>query len=399
MDVVAGLQPATLLRWSLKTGDDSLLSRGARLQCRAMTLTAPYRFYAAEPSYFSAKVRPFLRYKRVPYEEIAPTPAVFREVIQPRTGLSFIPVVITPDDAALQDTSEILDALEQRFPDPPVYPATPVQGLVAYAIEVYADEFCVLPAMHYRWDFPESEAQARRDFGRFNGDPDTAGRFADRMKGSLPILGVQPDTVPAIEAHLRDLLDILSRHFAVYDFLLGSRMSLADLALFGPLYAHLYLDAVPGRLLRETAPKVCAWIERMNHPAPVAGSFVPDDAVPPTLQPVLRLIGQDAVPVVLDTVRAFEAWADTTPPDLESPPRGVGMHETVLRGVRFMRYTSPYTLWMVQRPLDAYRVLDTAARARVDRAVADTGLEALWHCAPRYRMAKRQFKLVCSAVA
>ena len=363
-----------------------------------MSPAPPYRFYAAEPSYFSAKVRPFFRYKRVPYEEIAPTPAVYRDVIQPRTGLRFIPVVITPDDQVLQDTSEILDALEQRFPTPPLYPPTAVQRVVAYAIEVYADEFCVLPAMHYRWDFPESEAQARRDFAASTGDSETALRFADRMKGMLPVLGVQPATVPAIEAHLRDLLAILSRHFAAHDFLLGSRMSLADLALFGPLYAHLYLDAVPGRLLRGTAANVCAWIERMNHPDPGAGAFVPDDAVPPTLQPLLQLIGQDAVPVVLDTVRAFEAWADTTPPDLETPPRGVGMHETVLRGVRFTRYTSAYTLWMVQRPLEAYRALAAPERGRVDRAVAGTGLDALWHYAPRYRMGKHQFKLVCSAV-
>ncbi len=74
------------------------------------------------------------------------------------------------------------------------------------------------------------------------------------------------------------------------------------------------------------------------------------------------------------------------------------MHETALRDVRFTRYTSPYTLWMVQRPLDAYRALDAADRARVDRAVAGTGLDALWHFAPRYRMGKRQFKLVCSTV-
>jgi len=364
-----------------------------------MTVAAPYRFYAAEPSYFSAKVRPFFRYKRVPYAEIAPTPEVYRDVIRARTGLTFIPVVITPDDQTLQDTSEILDALEQRFPAPPLYPPTAVQRVVAYAIEVYADEFCVLPAMHYRWDFPESEAQARRDFAASTGDPESAGPFADRMKGSLPMLGVQPATVPAIEAHLRELLDILSRHFAAHDFLLGSRMSLADLALFGPLYAHLYLDAVPGRLLRDTAPAVCLWIERMNHPGPAAGAFLPDDALPSTLQPLLRLIAQDAVPVLLDTVRAFEAWADAAPPDLAAPPRGVGMHETTLRGVRFSRYTSPYTLWMVQRPLDAYRVLDAPDRARVDRAVAETGLDALWHYAPRYRMGKRQFKLTCTAVA
>src|SRR5262245_25545770 len=274
-----------------------------------------YRFYAAEISYFSGKVRPFFRYKEIPFQEIAPTPQVYREVIMARTGLAFIPIVITPEDDTLQDSSEILDELERRFPYPPVYPPTPVQRVVAYLLEVYADEFGVLPAMHYRWSFPESEAKARADFAQASGNPVTASAFADRMKGSLPLLGVQPETTAAIEAHTRDLLTILSRHFEAHDFLLGSRMSLADLALLGPFYAHLYLDAVPGRLLRETAPQVCAWIERMNHPIPLKGRFLPDDQLPPTLRPFLELVGRDAVPFLLDNLRAFEAWADGRPAD------------------------------------------------------------------------------------
>jgi len=359
-----------------------------------MSAAQPYRFYAAEVSYFSGKVRPMFRYKEIPYEEIQPTPEVYREIIIARTGLGFIPVVVTPDDQTLQDTSDILDELERRFPDPPVYPPAPVQRVVAYLLEVYADEFCILPAMHYRWSFPESQAKAREDFARATGNPETASKFADRMSGTLPFLGVQPQTIPAIEAHTRDLLDILSRHFAVHEYLLGSRMSLGDLALLGPLYAHLYLDAVPGRLLREAAPRVCAWIERMNHPQPKGGAFVADDALPETLRPLLELIGRDAVPLLLDNLRAFEAWADTKPADLIEPPRGVGSHETTLRGVHFQRFTSPYTLWMVQRPLDAYRALPLDARRAVDRTLDATGLDALLHFAPRYRLGKRRFKLV-----
>jgi glutathione S-transferase len=187
-----------------------------------MSASQPYRFYAAEPSYFSGKVRPIFRFKDIPFEEIAPTPEIYRD-IRARTGLAFIPVVITPDDATLQDTSEILDELERRFPDPPVYPPTPMQRVVAYLIELYADEFGILPAMHYRWSFPESEAQARAEFARFSGDAGRAHTFADRMKGSLPLLGITPETAPAIEAHLRDLLDILTAHFTQHDFLLRGR--------------------------------------------------------------------------------------------------------------------------------------------------------------------------------
>lgn len=354
----------------------------------------PYQFYAAEESYFSAKVRPFFRYKDVPYTEIAPTPEAYRDVIRARTGLAFIPIVITPEDTTLQDTSDILDELERRFPEPALYPPTPVQRLVAYIVELYADEFLILPALHYRWSFAESEAKARKDFARASGDMITAGKFADRIKGALPFVGVTPATIPTIEAHTRELLDILSAHFAGHDYLLGSRMSLADLALMGPLYAHLYLDAVPSRILKETAPRVCAWIERMNHPQPRSGKFLDDDELPATLMPLLQLIGQDAIPLLLDNVRAFEEWADSRPSDVQEPPRGVGGHSSSLRGIEVQRMTSPYTLWMVHRPLDAYAALSAAEQQKVDAALRSSGCEPLLAYKPRHRLGKRNFKVV-----
>ncbi len=361
---------------------------------------ARFRFYAVEVSYFSAKVRPALRYKGVPYVELLSDPKAYRDVIVPRTGFAFIPVIVTPEDETWQDSSDILDALEARFPTPPLVPAGPLQRLVALLVELYADEFLLLPAMHYRWNFPESEAKARGDFAAVTGDSEASGGFADRMKSFVPALGVQPETVPAIEAHTRELLDGLSAHFARHGYLLGERPSVADCALMGPLYAHLYLDVAPGRLLRERAPRVCHWIERMNHPDPDgSGEWLAGDALPETLRPILERIGADAVPLVLDTLRAYEAWADTRPPDLEGPPRAVGTHRTRLRGVEFERYTSAYTLWMAQRSWDAYRGLAPEARRAVDRALAGTGCEALLAHPARHRLGKRRFRLVFEAAS
>jgi glutathione S-transferase len=357
-----------------------------------VSTAAPYRFYAAEISYFSAKVRPALRYKGIHYLEIMPD---YRGVILPRTGMAFIPIVVTPDDETWQDTSDILDALEGRVPSPPLYPTTPAQRLAAYVLELYADEFMLLPAMHYRWSFEESVTKARADFASASPDPAGAARFAEKMKGTRPFLGITDETVPAIEAHLADLLAALSEHFAAHPFLLGGRPSLADCALMGPLYAHLYLDAVPGRLLRATAPEVCRWIERMNRPNPDAqGEWLSDDALAPTLHRILGLVGADAIPLILAGARAFDAWVDEQPAPPVEPPRGVGGHTTALRGVPMQRFTSSYTPWMVQRPLDAYRALDAAGRAAVDRAFAGTGCEALFAHAPRHRVGKRRFTLV-----
>src|SRR4030095_5453844 len=154
----------------------------------------PYHFYAAEISYFSGKVRPALRQKGVAFVEHLPTPAAYREVILPRTGLAFIPIVVTPDDERWQDTSAMLHRLEARHPEPALYSATPVQRAIAYLVELYADEFLVLPAMHYRWSFPDGARKARGDFAASNGDPVAEAKFADRMGGSIRAPGGGPES-------------------------------------------------------------------------------------------------------------------------------------------------------------------------------------------------------------
>jgi hypothetical protein len=132
----------------------------------------------------------------------------------------------------------------------------------------------------------------------------------------------------------------------------------------------------------------------MNHPEPGAGSFLPDDALAPSLRPVLGVMGRDAAPVLLDGVRAFEAWADARPAGEDEPPRAVGLHRTRLRGVSFTRYTSPYTLWMLERPLDFRAGLGARERSALDANLAGTGFDELLAFEPRHRVGKRGFRLV-----
>ena len=65
---------------------------------RAVDRDSYYKLYMAEESYFSAKVRPGFRWKRVPHVEVLATNRVYREVLRPRTGLQMIPVVVGPDN-------------------------------------------------------------------------------------------------------------------------------------------------------------------------------------------------------------------------------------------------------------------------------------------------------------
>jgi glutathione S-transferase len=348
---------------------------------------SPYLFHGADVSYFSGKVRPALPQKSLWYREVIPN---MKEIVG-KTGVAFIPVLMTPEGEAWQDTSTILDRLEAAHPEPPLYPMTPLQRVVAYLIELYGDEIALLPAMHYRWSFAESEQKARIDFALGSGNRGPANQFADRMAQGKNMLGVSAATAPAIEAHLRELLDALCAHFEAHRFLLGDAMSLADCGLMGPFYGHLFRDAVPSRLLRESAFRVCCWIERMNRPPPDQKGWLQGDALAETLGPVLRTMA-DGVPMLLDAVREIDAWADANPGAV--PPRATGLYQTPYRDTKLSLLCRPYTLWMLQRPLDAYAALSAAERKRVDAALAGTGWEALLACQPRHRMGKRGNELM-----
>lgn len=360
-----------------------------------MAPAAPYRFLAYEVSYFSAKVRPALRAKGLWFQELRPDLAEIRR----RTGLAFIPVVVTPEDETWQDTSEILERLEARHPEPPLFPRTPVQRVAAHLVELYVDEFGLAPAMHYRWGSELGARTARARFAAMMGDARLAEAAADRMAAARLALGASDETAPAIEAHTRSLLDALGECFETQPYLLGDRPSLADCALMGPLFGHLMNDLVSRRLLLETAVPVVGWIERTNVPDPQAGgAWLADDALAPGFRRVLEVMGRDAVPLLRALVGQIEAWADAHPDAHARPPRAIGRAEAPLRGRRVERVAMPYTLWMVQRSLDAYRALGAAERTRVDAALAGTGWEPLLELAPRYRAAKRDFRLVVEPV-
>ena len=354
----------------------------------------PYLLHGFDISFFSAKVRVAMRYKQLFMEEKR---ADLRMIME-RTGLGFIPIVTTPEGDTWQDSSDILDRLEARHPTPALYPETALQRTVCALLELYSDEFALTLAMHTRWGTEESETMTRARFGAMLGSAEMGHRAADAMVKARFAVGATEEAGPAIEAHLHDLLAILSTHFESHDYLLGDRMSLGDCSLMGPFYAHFWTDLVSRRLLLETALPVIRWIEFCNSPgADEQGDWYRADGIPESLVDVLRVMGTDAVGPLLATVRAIEEWADeNATPGLE-PPRAIGRSESDLRGSRLTRGVQCYSLWMLQRVLDPYQALPDSERARVDDALVGTGWEPLLAYRPRHRLEKNGFKLIFSS--
>lgn len=365
-------------------------------------MTEGYELYGAEPSYFTGKVRAYLRFKRIPFVEYLASADVYRKVILPRVGWPVIPVMVTPEGETLQDSSDIIDALEIRFPEAPVFPTTAKQRLAALLLEVYGDEWLKIPAMHYRWtrnrDFaisefgkitaPELTGEAQREAGE---------RIARPFAGALPHLGVTPKTADAIEESYEGLLGELDRHFAVYEFLFGTRPSIGDFGLIGPLYAHQYRDPASGELMKRIAPNVARWVERMMKPPhPKGGEFLARDEVPATVMPVLQRMMREMIPVLVSTAHHFTKWVAEHPgtkDGTEEVARAIGTHVFALGDAKENRAIFPFDLWMLQRPLDYMASLEAGEKLRAAELLAEAGGETLMEFPPFPRLTRRNFKL------
>ena len=338
-----------------------------------------YQHLGHECSLYSGKTRAYLRYKNIPFREHLS--AEVHNEIKAQVGRKIVPVLVTPEGEYIQDSTVIIDRMEQRFPLHPVYPDTPLQKLVALLLEGYGDEWLVMPAMHYRWDYK------RYNLGFI------LGQFGDALKpnwpawaksliglppalffgiGYRPLFGLNRHTAPAVEQSTEQFLRDFDRHLQDYDFLLGSRPCIGDFGLVAPLYAHLARDPYPKQLMQRIAPNVYAWTQRMQQPSGEAGAFLPDDEVPATLYPILERLFREQFPPLQKTAVQVAQWA-AQHPDKSVLPRFVGRHEFTLGDVVGRRCAIPFQQWMFQRPLDFYHSLDDGERARVDPLLQQLG--------------------------
>lgn len=210
------------------------------------------------------------------------------------------------------------------------------------------------------------------------------------IKKDLPFLGISAETIPAFEASYAELLDALDIHFQHYPYLLGGHPSIADYGFMGPLYAHLARDPVPATLMKNRAPNVARWTERMNLASIADGEFpeqaeawLPDDAIPETLEPVLRLLFQDWGAQLLADGAFVNDWLEANPNVVAGQRASrdgerrvhpvMGTISYPWRGVTVQRGSMPQGLWHFERGALLARALEGDARARFEDLVARLG--------------------------
>ena len=370
-------------------------------------------------SFYAGKVRSYLIKKGLPFREFHPTHPRFQSEIMPKVRHFVVPILETEDGGVFQDSSDIINELERLHPGPCVVPPTPVQRTVANLLEVFGSEGLIAPGMHYRWSYrAEQERYLSAEFGRIvHHGPDREARLAAGAElmayfnNFLPTLGVYDETIPAIEAAYEELLEALDIHFLHHPYLMGGRPSLADFGFMAPLYGHLACDPVPATLMKMRAPNVHRCTERMNQQTNFDGEFfdtaeewLPDDQIPPTLEPVLRLLFQDWGTQLQADAHFVNAWlesnADLPTGTMVSVEGERKVHPTLgmigypWRGVAVQRASQPHGLWRFEQVAAAARSLQPDTRQRFDDLVERLGGSQVMQIGLQRPMTREDYVLV-----
>ncbi|MEE9279040.1 MAG: glutathione S-transferase family protein [Myxococcota bacterium] len=286
-------------------------------------MAAPYRIYGAEISPYSVKVRSYFRYKGIPHEWIrrnAETQADYQKYAK----LPLIPLVVTPEDEGIQDSTPIIERLEEQYPEPSIHPDDPVAAFVSALVEEFGDEWGNKWMFHYRWAREVDQLCSAGRIARSSMPAATEEQIAamvaqvcERMVNRVWFVGSNEKTAPQIEESFRDALDLLNAHLAARPYLFGARPAFGDFALWGQVY-NAWTDPTPGALIEGRAQNVLAWVQRMLWPR-AEGEFETWSALERTLMPLLeRQVGGLFLPWTLANAEAIAGGSEEFSVELPS---------------------------------------------------------------------------------
>jgi glutathione S-transferase len=248
-----------------------------------------------EISHYNEKVRWALDYKRIPHVRRSLLPGVHVLVAKRLTGgeVDTTPV-LTIGGESIGDSTRILQAIEERWPEPALYPANPLQRRRALRLEEFFDE--ELGPDIRRALYVELLERPDMLLPLFTHGQRPAARAL--LRASFPLLKIgmrrKLDIYEAEAEVSREkmyvALDRLEEELGDGDYLVGDSFSVADLtaaSLFYPLalppeYPYPTVDAPPPGRAQEIMDDVAdrsgvAWIDEMyrRHRLPGGPSSAP----------------------------------------------------------------------------------------------------------------------------
>jgi glutathione S-transferase len=204
-------------------------------------------------SHYSEKARWALDYKRIPHTRRWP-PGGFHPVatwILTRGRHQTVPVLVM-DGEGIGDSTEIIRRLEERFPDPPLYPADPGERRRALDLEDYFDEelgpYVRRMAYHHMVSDPDLLSELALHQVQYGHDA-LLGVSKPILKRFLDLRFSTSSPARAEEAERRVVaaLDRLDAELEGREYLAGDSFSVADLTAAALLYPFVLPPGSPWR--------------------------------------------------------------------------------------------------------------------------------------------------------
>lgn len=229
---------------------------------------APYRLFGGALSPYSRKVSSYLRFKGLEFaysERNADNAEEFAQLAK----LPLLPLLIGADGSVLQDSTPLIETLEQRHEARSITPDDPALRFVSLLIEDFADEWLNKVLYHYRWSFPEDArlaagaivAAAAPDADEAQAEQ-AAAQICAQMGERRALVGVSDAVAPVLESSLVRTLDALQQVLQQSPFLLGSQPACADFALAAQLEELAHGPTAQAQI--RARPALAGYLERMG---------------------------------------------------------------------------------------------------------------------------------------
>ena len=192
-------------------------------------------------SHYNEKARWALDWKGVPHRRQALLPGPHLPRLLWETGQRQVPA-LRLDDVVIVDSTRIIAVLEERWPDPPLYPADPAARARALALEDWLDEE-LGPAMRLAF-FAQTLEEPSVALATLAVDEAPLTQWIYGL--AFPLvravmrrdLGITPARAAESRARVTDVLNRLATELQPSGYLVGDAFSVADLtaaALLAPL--------------------------------------------------------------------------------------------------------------------------------------------------------------------
>ncbi len=336
-----------------------------------------YRIWQSYASPYSYKVMTYMNYKEIPYKRMETDMHALNSEIPQLVGQSIIPVILTPDDQVMQDSTPILEHFEKKYPKKPSIPEDDRLAFIMWLLEEFADEYMPRVHMHTRWGNEQNRDTISHRIARgfaFASDSveptDLAKVLLSRQSGFDKHLGLSDDNIRShMDQQILDMLTILEEHFKEYQFLLGFKPSLADFSLFGTLRIHLFNDPQSNQIMEVNAPRTCRWLDTISDLGDSRGCAGQTEfgdwidlgeGMPRSLEKILGFVGETYIPFAKACAHASKDKSKTFVANVYGEEATFSVHQ--------------YRVWSFEQVQLKYLTLQGSSKDFIDDALTQTSI-------------------------